>query len=56
MELIFRYGGVSQAEIGRALGNLDYTAVSRERKRLRERMEKDKGLKTAVAKIETSLS
>ena len=40
MELMYRHGGVSQAEIGRVLGNLDYTAVSRERKRLRERMEK----------------
>jgi len=56
MELMYRYGGVSQAEIGRVLGNLDYTAVSRERKRLRERMENDKRLKTALAKIETSLS
>ena len=56
MELMYRYGGVSQAEIGRVLGNLDYTAISRERKRLRERLEKDKRLKTAVAKIEPSLS
>ena len=55
MELMYRYGGVSQAEIGRVLGNLDYTAVSRERKRLRERDEKDKTLKTALAKIEASL-
>jgi chromosomal replication initiation ATPase DnaA len=56
MELMYRCGGVSQAEIGRVLGNLDYTAVSRERKRLRERMENDKRLETAIAKIEPSLS
>lgn len=55
MELMYRYGGVSQAEIGKALGNLDYTAVSRERKRLRERVEKDKTVRAALAKIEISL-
>ena len=55
MELMYRYGGVSQAEIGKVLGNLDYTAVSRERKRLRERVEKDKSLKTALEKIDRSL-
>ena len=55
MELVYRYGGVSQAEIGKVLGNLDYTAVSRERKRLRERVEKDKSLKTALEKIDRSL-
>ena len=33
MELMYRYGGVSQSEIGKMMGDLDYTAVSRERKR-----------------------
>jgi putative transposase len=56
MELMYRYAAVNQAEIGRVLGNLDYTAVSRERKRLRQRIAEDKRLKTALAKIETSLS
>ena len=55
MELMYRYSGVSQAEIGKVLGNLHYTAVSRERKRLRERVENDKTVKTALEKIETSL-
>jgi hypothetical protein len=35
MELMYRYGGVSQSAIGKMMGDLDYTAVSRERKRLR---------------------
>ncbi|MGH7928212.1 MAG: hypothetical protein ACREQV_10480, partial [Candidatus Binatia bacterium] len=34
-ELMYRYGGASQARIGELVG-LDYTAVSRERNRLRD--------------------
>jgi hypothetical protein len=56
MELMYRYGGVSQAQIGKVLGNLDYTAVSRERKRLRERMPSDKNVRTALKVIERSLN
>jgi hypothetical protein len=55
MGLMYRYSGVSQAEIGEVLGNLHYTAVSRERKRLRERVENDETVKPALEKIETSL-
>ena len=39
MEMIYRYAAVSQAEIGNIFGGLDYTAVSRERTRLRRRIE-----------------
>jgi REP element-mobilizing transposase RayT len=56
MELIYRYGRISQAEIGKVFGGLDYTAVSRERKRLRERMEQENGLSKAVSGIEMRLS
>ena len=45
MELVYRYSGISQGEIGEHLGGMDYTAVSRERKRLREKMEQDSKLK-----------
>jgi chromosomal replication initiation ATPase DnaA len=54
-ELMYRCGGVSQAEIGKLLGNLDYTWVSRERKRLRERIPNDKNVRTALKIIERSL-
>jgi hypothetical protein len=47
MELMYRYGGVSQAEIGKALGGLDYSAVSRERKRLRDKAQNEKALRAA---------
>jgi putative transposase len=56
MELMYRCGGVSQAEIGKLLGSLDYTAVSRERKRLREKTQKERALKTALAAIEALMS
>jgi len=56
MELMYRYSGISQAELGRRLGGLDYSAVSRERKRLRERMAVDRQLKGAVEKIESRLN
>jgi chromosomal replication initiation ATPase DnaA len=55
MELMYRYREVSQAEIGKMLGRLDYTSVSRERKRLRERVETDTVLRKALGKIETKL-
>lgn len=55
MELMYRYGGVGQAEIGKVLGGLDYTAVSRERKRLRQRIEKENALRKAMVGLERKL-
>jgi chromosomal replication initiation ATPase DnaA len=55
MELIYRHGGVSQAAIGKMLGRLDYTSVSRERKRLRERVENEIALRKAMNEIEIKL-
>lgn len=55
MELMHRYGGASQPEIGKVMGDLDYTAVSRERKRLREKIKTERGLKAALDEIGTSL-
>jgi hypothetical protein len=43
MELMYRLGGVSQPEIGKVMGDLDYTAVSRERKLLREKSKPKEG-------------
>jgi hypothetical protein len=53
LELMYRYGGASQARIGELVG-LDYTAVSRERKRLRDRIESDKRLGEKLKAIEAS--
>lgn len=54
LELMYRYCAVSQARLG-ALVGLDYTAVSRERTRLRERIDSDKRLKKRLIEIEVSL-
>lgn len=56
MELMYRYGGASQPEIGKVMGDLDYTAVSRERTRLRERANTERGLRAALDEIGTSLT
>jgi len=55
MELIYRAGGIGQVEVGRLMGGLDYTAVSRERKRIRQKIEHDANLSLAVKAIETQL-
>jgi hypothetical protein len=51
---IHRHCAASQARLG-ALVGLDYTAVSRERKRLRDRVESDKGLHKRLVDIEVSV-
>jgi len=55
MEMLHRHGQLSQAAIGKVLGGLDYTTVSRERKRLGERAEQDKRLGAALREIDESL-
>lgn len=55
MELLYRHSGLTQQEIGRWVGNLDYTAVSRERKRLRAKMEADSRVEKRLKEIEADL-
>ncbi len=55
MEMLYRHGDLSQGTVGKELGGLDYTTVSRERKRLRERAEKDKRLGKALTEIDEAL-
>ena len=52
MEMMYRYGKISQEEIGKRLGGLDYSAVSRERTRLRERLESDRKLRRTIEEID----
>jgi hypothetical protein len=54
LDLMYRLCAASQARLG-ALVGLDYTAVSRERKRLRDRIESDKRLKKRLIEIEVSV-
>jgi chromosomal replication initiation ATPase DnaA len=55
MNLMYSLSALTQAEIGRRLGGLDYTAVSRERKRLRDKMAVDRKLRGAMEKLEHKL-
>lgn len=55
MEMLYRHGQLSQSAIGAELGGLDYTTVSRERKRIQERAELDKRLDKTMTEIDESL-
>jgi putative transposase len=55
MELLYRYTGLNQSEIGRLLG-IDYTGVSVARKRLVPRLEKDKQVKKIMERLRRQLS
>ncbi|MBW1716378.1 MAG: transposase [Deltaproteobacteria bacterium] len=55
MELLFRYGGLKGVEIAQMMG-LDYSTVSRDRKRLRDNVHKDATLKKLMARVVGKLS
>lgn len=55
MDLLYRMGGIKGVEIGRIMG-VDYSTVSQGRKRLREKLKKNKKLKQMVSRIERGLS
>ena len=55
MELVHRHTRISQEEIGKRFGNIDYSTVSRERKRLRNKMESDQSLKRSMKVIAAAL-
>ncbi|MBM4136791.1 MAG: hypothetical protein FJ241_08165 [Nitrospira sp.] len=55
MDLLYRIGGLKGIEIGKILG-VDYSTVSQGRKRLMEKMQKDRDLMMLLEKIEEKLS
>ncbi len=55
MDLLYREGGLKNAEIGRLL-EVDYSTVSQGRKTLRDRLKKDKKTKEIITCIEGKLS
>jgi len=55
MEFLYQYGEMKGVEIGKFFG-LDYSTVSLGRKRLKERLGKDKNLKVLFDKIKKELS
>jgi hypothetical protein len=55
MEMLYRYGGMKQPEIGAMMG-IDYSAVSIGRKRFLMMMEADPELQSLFAKAKTRIS
>jgi DNA-directed RNA polymerase specialized sigma24 family protein len=55
MELLYRYAGVNQREIGELMG-VDYSSVSVARKRLRDMLAADDRLKEQFHALEDVLS
>lgn len=55
MEALYRHLGVSQAKIGMMFGGIDYSTVSVIRKNILGRLEEDKQLRSAFARITSAL-
>lgn len=55
MDLLYRMGGLTGVEIGEIMG-VDYSTVSQGRKRLREKLKKDRKLQQLIDSIEARLS
>ncbi len=54
MDLLYRVGGLSGIEIGEMAG-VDYSTVSLGRKRLREKLKRDKHLSQIIKRVEAYL-
>ena len=52
MDMLYRYGGLTNPKIGQLMG-IDYSTVSQGRKRLRNRLQKDKEIQTVMKEIES---
>jgi chromosomal replication initiation ATPase DnaA len=52
---MYRFCDLTQPEIGRYVGGIDYSAVSQARKRLQEKMFADKKLKSQYHKTEEQI-
>ena len=51
MELLYRFCQITQPEIGRLAGGIDYSAVSQARNRLQIRLERESELKKRFDKL-----
>jgi REP element-mobilizing transposase RayT len=56
MELLYRYCRLTQPEIGKIVGGIDYSAVSQSRKRFREKLDRDGSLKKKYQRIEEHIA
>ncbi|MEE9912919.1 MAG: transposase [Deltaproteobacteria bacterium] len=56
MELLYRFCKVTQPEIGRLLGGIDYSAVSQSRKRLRQKIQNEPEWGEKFTQIQSNIS
>jgi putative transposase len=54
-ELLYKYSDITQAQIGRLLGDIDYVSVHHLRRRLREKMSKSMDMRKRYQKVEAKL-
>lgn len=54
-ELLYRYCGLTQVQVGQLLGGIDYSAVSKLRCRLKKAMEHDKRVREQYARAEAEV-
>jgi REP element-mobilizing transposase RayT len=55
MEFLYRFSQITQPEIGKMVGGVDYSAVSQARSRLRKRLGKDKKLRQKFEMLDKEL-
>ena len=55
-ELLYKYSAITQAQIGRLVGNVDYVSVHHLRRRFREKMKKRLRVKELYQKAEVKLT
>jgi len=51
-EMLYRYSGLKETEIGELLGDVDYSAVNRLRSRMSKKIDKDEKIKVKFEKVE----
>jgi hypothetical protein len=56
MEFLYRFCKITQPEIGRIVGGIDYSAVSQARRRLQKRLEQDQKLRKRFNELSDQLS
>jgi hypothetical protein len=54
-ELLYKYSDITQAQIGKLIGDIDYVSVHHLRKRFREKMRKSSKVRERYKKTEVKL-
>jgi hypothetical protein len=54
-EMLYRYGGLTEREIGDLLGGIDYSAVHKLRWRLKVKMTRDKKIENQFSKVNKNI-